>query len=211
MEHGSQYWGGGLRMWVPRMFMAIVVTRGLIVAISHCGLDPQIWGKQGHKTKLMHVKANVVPSHLRVSHGTILPVYAKTRSPGNISLCLGSKHLGRIQAYQGKIEEITKIQMARGGGGVPSHPHMVATLGNALCNPWKPTRLQPYAQTQTRHTKNTTQRLPKWWWSTDRIDMATVTHVNQITSNICWHIPKLQSRRQLDCAAKHGWFGHNSF
>ena len=87
------------------------------------------------QTKLMHVKANVVPSHLRVSHGTILPVYAKTRSPGNISLCLGSKHLGRIQAYQGKIEEITKIQMARGGGGVPSHPHMVATLGNALCNP----------------------------------------------------------------------------
>ena len=95
------------------------------------------------QTKLMHVKANVVPSHLRVSHGTILPVYAKTRSPGNINLCLGSKHLGRIQAYQGKIEEITKIQMARGGGGCqathiwwpPSAMHCATHENQPACNP----------------------------------------------------------------------------
>jgi hypothetical protein len=56
----------------------------------------------GSQTKLLHVKANVVPSHLRVLHGTILLICAKTCSPRKIGLCLGSRHLGRIQAHQGK-------------------------------------------------------------------------------------------------------------
>ena len=77
-----------------------------------------------------------------------------------------------------------------------NHPHMVATLGSALCNPWTPTRLQPSTvpETQTRHPKTTTQGLPKRWRSPDWVDMATVTHVNRV-------LPKLQSQRQSDC----GW------
>lgn len=55
------------------MFMAIVVTGGLIVTISHCmWYRPTNMRQAGSQTKLLHVKANVVPSHLRVSHGTIL-------------------------------------------------------------------------------------------------------------------------------------------
>ena len=43
---------------------------------------------------------------------------------------------------------------------VPSHPHVAATLASALCNPWTPTRLQPYAQNSNpthkeRHPKAT--------------------------------------------------------
>ena len=85
------------------------------------------------QTRLLHVKANLVPSHLRVLHVTILLVCVEIRSPGKISLYLGSKHPRRVQAHQGKEEEMTKIQMARGALMTPdtcakpptygAHPH----------------------------------------------------------------------------------------
>ena len=46
------------------------------------------------------VKTNVVPSNPRISYGTIFPVCAKSRSPGKIGLCLGSKHPGEYKGYQ---------------------------------------------------------------------------------------------------------------
>ena len=40
------------------------------------------------------------------------------------------------------------------------HPHTVATLFGALCNPWTPTRLQPSAQNPNPQPKNRHPRQP---------------------------------------------------
>ena len=59
--------------------------------------------------------ANVAPSHsTRVLCGTNPPNCAKTRSPRKISLNLGGSHPGRMQAQQGKGEEMTRTQMPQG-------------------------------------------------------------------------------------------------
>ena len=135
----------------------------------------------GSQTKFLRVKANVVPSHLRVLHETILPLYTKTRLLGKIRLCLGSRHPRRIQAHQGKGEKMTKIQMARGSpmtsdtGAKPrthgGHPrqYIVQPMNS---NPLATLCPKPKPNTK-RHPK-----LPKRWRSTERVDIANVTHLN---------------------------------
>ena len=53
----------------------------------------------GSQTKFMHVKANVVHSHLKDLHETILPLYTKSSLLGINGLCLGSKHPRRVQTH----------------------------------------------------------------------------------------------------------------
>ena len=109
------------------------------------------------QTKLLHVKANVVPSHLRVSHGTILHVCAEACSLGRISSWLDNKHPGRVQAHQGKGEEMIEIQMVRGAPMTPDtgakpptyggHPHQ-CTVQPINVNPLATLCPKPKPETQ---------------------------------------------------------------
>ena len=111
--------------------------------------------------------------------------------------------LGEYKPIKGKGRKWPKYSWPRGCqwhlARVPSHPHVAPTLASALCNhKWQPA-CNPMSKTQTRHTKNANQRLPKRWRSPNRVDMATIAHVNRVTSNIYRHVSKLQWRRQSDC------------
>ena len=72
-------------------------------------------------------------------------------------------------------------------------------LSRDLMQPWTNSfaTLCPKAKPNTQ--KKATQGLPKWWWSPDWVDMATVTHVNRVTPNIYQHISKLKWWRQSNC------------
>ena len=199
-----------------------------------CGRHLPLWSgptnmrQPGSQSKLLHVKANVVPSHIRVLHGTILNVCAKTRSLGKIGLCLDSRHLGRVQAHQGKQEEMAKIKMARGCQWHPtwvlSHPHMVATLGSALCNPWTPTRLQPYARNlnplhnerNPKATKTMAVNQPGWHRKRHPSKLGYTQHLLSYTQTAVMAAVRLRILIKMavdtDFAitVEEGWFGHDS-
>ena len=211
--------------------MVIAITRGLMVAISHCGLDPQIWGKDGQRwsNRLLRVKANVVPSHTRVLYETILPIRVKTSSPRKIGLCLGRRHPGRVQAHQGKREEMTKIQIVRGAPLTPdmgaNHPHMVAILGSALCNRRPPTHLQPCAQnlnpTPKKHHPKSTKMVAvtRLGWHRNRHPckpsytqhLLTYTQAAVVSAIKLRVLVRMAVNRNHAITAEEDWFGHDSF
>jgi hypothetical protein len=107
---------------------------------------------------------------------------------GKFVLYLGSSHPRRVQAHQGKGEEMTKIHMAWGANDTrhwcqTTHIWQPPLLVHCATHKHQPA-CNPMPKIQTRDTRNATQRLPKWWWSTDRVDITTVTHLNQVISNI---------------------------
>ena len=160
-----------------------------------CGRHLPLWSgptnmrQPGSQSKLLRVKTNVVPSHIKVLHGTILQVCVETCSHGKIGLCLGSIYPGRVQAHQGKGGKWPKYKWLGGAKDTqhgcqtthiwwpPSAMHCSTHERQLACN--------PMPKTQTRCKKNATQRLPKRWQSTNWVDIATITHLNHDTSNIC--------------------------
>ena len=161
------------------------------------------------------MKANVLASHLgSVCNNTSfmcrnLFIWENRVDPG-------SRHPGGLQTHQRRRLEMSRRRVA---GGCHWHPTWVQSQPRRVTTTrirWPPSEVHcatherqpvcnPMPKTQTRNPKTATQGLPEWWRSPNWVDMATVTHVNRVATNIHQPAPKLQSQRQLDCRWQSQW------
>ena len=108
------------------------------------------------QTKFMRIK----PMMLHVNSGFCMEQYFMSMQKPvhmakSVYAWVATPHR-RVQTHLGKWEEMAKI-------------HMATTLASALCNPWTPTHLQPYAQNLNPRYKEWHPHATKWSWSVDRV------------------------------------------
>jgi hypothetical protein len=194
------------------MSMAGVVTGRFTILRSHCGRSGstnlrQVWPE----IKLWHANESrwccLAP---RVPSGSILHLCAERRPSGQIWWLQPTDTLQGVKPTKGEDWKCPEEEWPAGAidtqHGCKRQPRQVTTTRIR----WPPAEVHcathehqpvcnPMPKTQTLNPKTATQGQPEWWRSPGWVDMATVTHVNRVSSNIHRPEPKLQSRRQSDC------------
>ena len=180
------------------------------------------------QTKFVRVKTNVAPSHTRFCMGQYLLFVHKPVHLGKsvsawvvftLRMCKPIKGMGRKRIiFFGLGAPLTPDSGA-------NNPHTVGTLKSALCNPWTPTCLQPYAQNPNPTPKKGHPRATQMMAVTrlgrhgnrHPCEPGYTHHLSTYTQTAVAATVKLRVivKMALDTCptitAVEGWFGQSSF